>query len=78
MRHVLRIQSHQVVDLLHVLHVVITLETVIQRVSNMWVLLDFDGSPIRYYDFPAEGTVEVKEKTYTYNELLEIVGECLL
>ncbi len=44
----------------------------------MWVLLDFDGSPIRYYDFPAEGSVEVKEKTYTYNELLEIVGDCLI
>lgn len=44
----------------------------------MWVLLDFDGQPIRYYDFPAEGTVEVKEKTYTYVELLELIGECLI
>jgi len=78
MQRVVRIQSHRVVDLLHVLLAVITMVTAQQTVFNMWVLLDFDGSPIRYYDFPAEGTVEVKEKTYTYNELLEIVGECLL
>lgn len=44
----------------------------------MWVLLDFDGLPIRYYDYAAEGTVEVKEKTYTLDELYELVGECLL
>lgn len=43
----------------------------------MWVLFDFDGQPVRYYDFPAEGTVEVKEPTYTYTELLEKVGEAL-
>jgi len=43
----------------------------------VWVLLDFDGQPIRYYDFPAEGTVEVKVKKLSYKELLEQVGECL-
>jgi hypothetical protein len=43
----------------------------------MWVLFDFDGQPVRYYDFPAEGTVKVEERTYTYKELLEIVGEAL-
>lgn len=44
----------------------------------MWVLNDFDGIPVRYYDYPAEGTVEVKEPTYTYDELLNLAGECLL
>lgn len=43
----------------------------------MWVLFDFDGQPVRYYNYPAEGTVEVKEPTYTYLELLEKVGEAL-
>ena len=30
----------------------------------MWVLLDFEGHPIRYYDYPAEGTVKVEEPKY--------------
>jgi hypothetical protein len=30
----------------------------------MWVLLDFDDQPIRYYDYPAVGTVELKEPKY--------------
>lgn len=30
----------------------------------MWVLLDFDGEPIRYYNFPAKGTVEVVEEKH--------------
>ena len=29
-----------------------------------WVKLDDEGEPIRYYDYAAEGTVEVKEETY--------------
>ena len=36
----------------------------LSMVANMWVLLDFDGLPIRYYTYPAEGTVEVKEVKY--------------
>jgi hypothetical protein len=44
----------------------------------MWVLLDFDGQPIRYYDFPAKGTVEVVVKKLTFNEMIEQLGECLL
>jgi hypothetical protein len=43
-----------------------------------FVLLDEDNKPIRYYDYPATGTVEIKQPTYTYNELLSMVGECLL
>lgn len=45
-----------------------------------WVLLDEDGQPIRYFDYPAKGTIEVKVvvKTYTFDELLEMNGECLL
>lgn len=43
-----------------------------------YVLLDDDGQPIRYFDYPAEGTVEIKEQELTFDELLEKVGECLL
>ena len=42
-----------------------------------WVLLDFEGLPIRYYNYPAKGTIEIKEETLSYNQLLEIVGEAL-
>lgn len=42
----------------------------------MWVLLDFDGLPIRYYDYAAEGTVEVKEETYKID--WDNYEECLL
>jgi len=47
----------------------------------MWVLNDFEGNPIRYYDFPAEGAVkveEVVEPKLTYDELFDAVGECLI
>ena len=44
----------------------------------MWVLLDFDGEPIRYYTFPAKGTVEVVEKKLTLDELMDKLGEALL
>lgn len=43
-----------------------------------YVLLDDEGKPIRWFDYPAEGTVEVVELKLTYDELLEQVGECLL
>lgn len=43
-----------------------------------WALLDFDGEVIRLYNYPAEGTVEIKEPELTFDELLEKVGECLL
>lgn len=29
-----------------------------------YVLLDDDGQPIRYFDYPADGTVEIKEPVY--------------
>lgn len=43
-----------------------------------YVLLDDEDQPIRYFDYPAEGTVEIKEPELTFDELLEKVGECLL
>ena len=43
-----------------------------------YVLLDDEGQPIRYFDYFAEGTVEIVEPKLTYDELLEKVGECLL
>ena len=44
----------------------------------MWVLLDFDGEPIRYYNYPATGTVEVAVKKLSYTEIIEQLGEALL
>jgi hypothetical protein len=46
--------------------------------KRKYVLLDDEGEPIRYYDYPHEGAVEIKEKTYTFDELFELYGECLL
>lgn len=44
----------------------------------MWVLLDDEGEPIRYFDYEHIGAVEVVVKKLSYMELLEQVGECLL
>lgn len=44
----------------------------------MWVLLDFDGEPIRYYNYPATGTVEVEVKKLTQDEMFEQLGEALI
>jgi hypothetical protein len=46
--------------------------------AKMWVLLDFDGEPLRYYNYPATGTVEIVEKKLTFNEMIEQLGEALL
>lgn len=42
-----------------------------------YVLLDDDGQAIRYFDYPAEGAVEIVEPKLTYDELLDEVGEAL-
>lgn len=44
----------------------------------MWVLLDDEGQPIRYFDYQADGAVEIVEPKLTYDELMEKIGECLL
>ena len=44
---------------------------------HKYVLLDDDGQPIRYFDYPAEGAVEIKEAKLTFDELLDEVGEAL-
>ena len=46
--------------------------------KKLWVLLDFDGNPIRYYDYPAQNAVEIKEEKLTLEQIFELVGECLL
>jgi len=46
--------------------------------KQKYVLLDDEGEPIRYYDYPHEGAVEVVEKKLTFDEMLEQIGECLL
>lgn len=43
-----------------------------------YVLLDDDGKPVRYFDYPAEGAVEIVEPKLTYDELADQVGDCLL
>ena len=43
-----------------------------------WVLLDDEGSPIRYFNYPAKNAVEVIEKRLSFDELLEKLGDCLL
>lgn len=50
----------------------------LQKQFNKYVLLDDEGQPIRYYNYPAEGTVEIVETKLTYDNLLDKVGECLL
>ena len=44
----------------------------------MWVLLDDEGEPLRYYNYPAKNAVEIVEKKLTFNEMIEQLGECLL
>jgi hypothetical protein len=44
----------------------------------MWVLLDDEGEVIRRFNYPAKNAVEVVEKKLSYQELYEVVGECLL
>lgn len=41
----------------------------------MWVLLDFDGLPVRYYTYPAKGTVEIVKKKLTFKEMIDLLGE---
>lgn len=42
----------------------------------MWVLLDFEGQIVRRFDYPAEGTVEIKEPEYNID--WDNYEECLL
>ena len=41
-----------------------------------WVLLDDDGQPIRYFDYPAEGAIEIVELKYVVD--WDNYEECLL
>lgn len=43
----------------------------------MWVLLDDEGNPIRYFNYPAKNTVEIVEKKLSYNEMIEQLGDAL-
>ena len=43
-----------------------------------YVLLDDEGQPVRYFDFPAEGAVDIVEPKLTFDKMLEQIGECLL
>ena len=46
--------------------------------QKKWVLLDDESQPIRYFDYPADGANEIKEKKLTLDELYEKLGDCLL
>jgi len=41
-----------------------------------WVLLDDEGQPIRYFDYFAEGTIEIVEPKYVID--WDNYEECLL
>ena len=41
-----------------------------------WVLLDDEGQPVRYFDYPADGTVEIAEEKYVID--WNNYEECLL
>ena len=43
-----------------------------------YVLLDDKGNVARYFDYPAEGTVEIVEPKLTFDEMLDKCGEALL
>jgi hypothetical protein len=43
-----------------------------------YVLLDDEGNVVRYFDYLAEGAVEVVEPKLTFNEMLDKCGEALL
>ena len=43
-----------------------------------WVLLDDDNQPIRYFNYAAEGAVEIVEPKLNYDELMEALGEAIL
>jgi hypothetical protein len=42
-----------------------------------YVLLDYEGHPIRYFDYPHHGTVKVVEPKITFNQILKKCGETL-
>jgi hypothetical protein len=46
--------------------------------KTTYVLLDDEGNVVRYFDYPAEGTVEIVEPKLTFNEMLDKCGEALL
>jgi hypothetical protein len=43
-----------------------------------YALLDDEGNVVRYFDYPAEGTVEVVKHKLTFDEMLDKCGEALL
>jgi hypothetical protein len=45
---------------------------------DVYVLLDDEGQPVRYFDHNAPGTIEIVEPKLTLDELFEKCGECLL
>ena len=46
--------------------------------AKKYVLLDDEGNPVRYFDYPADGTIEVKQekpKRMSMDEMIEQIGE---
>jgi hypothetical protein len=43
-----------------------------------YVLIDDEGNVVRYFYYPAEGTVEVVEPKLTFDEMLNKCGKALL
>jgi hypothetical protein len=42
-----------------------------------YVLLDFDNKPIRYYDYPATGSIKIEIPPKSIDELYIELGDCL-
>ena len=49
--------------------------------TKKYVLLDDEGNPVRWFDWEAPNTIEVKQekpKRMSMDEMIEQIGECLL
>jgi hypothetical protein len=44
----------------------------------MWVMLDDEGLPIRYFDYAHQGATEIVEPKLTFDEMMDKFGEALL
>jgi len=44
--------------------------------KKVYALLDDEGQPVRYFDYPADGTIEIKEPKYIVD--WNNYEECLL
>lgn len=46
--------------------------------KKRYALLDDEGNAIRFFDYPAQNTIEITEPKLTFDEMLDKFGEALL